>query len=239
MKTNGFIRFTGIDNPPKTPDEPCFGNAPFRVPVKLKSSSFSDSEIEFSRTAVVQKGLLRFSLVHSIPSSSGSRPMSYNRFVLNSFILSVTVWGLGCAPGGPALHPVSGIVTGGKGSLEGVRVVLNPADPKALSATGLIKGDGKFSMQSSNGRSGAMPGKYKVTLALGPEAMKKAMEGMSGAGAANPAAATKSGPGPMGAGMTGGPPKIEKPFPEEYSTVETSTKEFEVKAGSNVLDIVL
>lgn len=170
--------------------------------------------------------------------------MSYNRIVLKSFILSVTVWGLGCGGGGPALSPVSGIVTGGKGSLEGVLVVLNPVDPKVLSATGLIKSDGKFTIKCSNGRPGAMPGKYKVTLALGPEAMKKSMEGMAAGGAkpASPGAGTMqpgmSGPGMSGPGVTG-PPKFEKPFPDEYLAPATSTKEFEVKAGSNVLDIAL
>ncbi len=33
--------------------------------------------------------------------------------------------------------------------------------------------------------------------------------------------------------------KMEKPFPEEYSLPTTSSKEFEIRAGSNVLDIAL
>ena len=167
--------------------------------------------------------------------------MSHKYVALKSLILSVTVWGLGCAPAGPALHPVSGSVSGGKGSLEGVLVVLNPVDSKTLSATGAIQKDGKFSVKCSNGQLGAMAGKYKVTLALGPEAMKKSMEGMAAMGSNQPGA-TSSQSRPMGPGMQGGgkgPPKIEKPFPDEYSSPTTSTKEFEVKAGTNVLDVAL
>ena len=166
-------------------------------------------------------------------------------FVITStLMLSVAVGMIGCGPSGPSLHPVSGKITGAKGSLEGVLIVLNPLDSKGFSATGEVDADGTFKVNSNNDRAGAAIGKYKVTLALGAKAMKKAMEGMGASGAKLQPAANvgggasgRPGMGPMASNT--GPPKIEKPFPEAYSLPTTSPKEFEVKAGDNVLDIAL
>jgi len=151
---------------------------------------------------------------------------------------------MGCGSGGPSLHPVSGKITGAKGSLEGVLVVLNPLDSKGFSATGEVGVDGTFKVNSNNDRAGAAIGKYKVTLALGANAMKKAMEGMAASGAklqsgSGAGGAMQTLPGVGAVGAVTGPPKIEKPFPEEYSSPTTSPKDFEVKAGKNVLDIAL
>jgi hypothetical protein len=148
----------------------------------------------------------------------------------------------GCSSGGPTLYPVSGKITGATGSLEGVLVVLNPLDSKGLSAVGEVAADGTFKVESNNDRVGAMAGKYKVTLALGANAMKKAMEGMAVAGAKLQPVTSSSNavpqiPGAVGMGVMTGPPKIEKPFPDSYSTPTTSPKDFEVKTGNNVLDI--
>lgn len=166
-------------------------------------------------------------------------------FVITStLLLSVAVGMMGCGSGGPSLHPVSGKITGAKGSLEGVLVVLNSLDSKGFSATGEVGVDGTFKVNSNNDRAGAAIGKYKVTLALGAKAMKKAMEGMAASGAKLQPAANPGGGAPMppGSGTMGAstaPPKMDKPFPEEYSSPTTSPKDFEVKAGKNVLDIAL
>ena len=172
-------------------------------------------------------------------SFSSSRKVARMTLICLRMFAIVFVIGLsGCGSRGPALNPVSGKVTGAKGSLEGVLIVLNPLDSKGMSATGELSADGTFKLASNNDRDGAVAGKYKVTFALGAKAMKKMMEGMGSSGAKLPQAAGAGGGRGSMAGNTG-PPEFENPFPKEYSTPTTSPKDFEVKAGKNVLDISL
>lgn len=78
---------------------------------------------------------------------------------------------------------------------------------------------GEYDLVDSADRStkGAAAGKYKVIFTLSPDAAKKAM--MAGP------------PGP------GAPPAAAAAFPPEYGNPQTSPKEVEVKAESNVINI--
>lgn len=131
----------------------------------------------------------------------------------------------GCGGGSvsrPSAFPVTGKVTGASGALEGVTIVFNPNDASTnSSATGILKADGSFELETSDGRIGAEVGFYKVTLAVGAEAVKKAMESM------------------MASGQMNGPPSASAPFPEEYLTVETTPKTVEVKPEINQISIEL
>lgn len=136
----------------------------------------------------------------------------------------------GCS-GGPDLpeaYPVTGKVTGGSGSLQGVIIAFNPVDDTGVPASGTIAADGSYSLQTADGRAGAVPGKYKVTLAGGggQAAMTQMMS----------QARNQAAPMP---GRPTGPPKAELPFPEKYRSFETSDKEVEVSAESNTIDISL
>src|SRR4029077_17038893 len=70
----------------------------------------------------------------------------------------------GCGSNEVKLYPVSGKVTGGTGSLEGVRVLFTPVDPKGLAASGSIGADGSYSLESTDGRTGGAAGKYKISF---------------------------------------------------------------------------
>lgn len=132
----------------------------------------------------------------------------------------------GCGGGAvdrPSAYPVTGKVTGGSGSLEGVTIVFNPNDASTnTSATGTIKADGSFELTTGDGRIGAEVGFYKVTLAVGADAIQEQMKKMASSGSVS------------------GPPKgPEMPFPEEYLTAETTTKTIEIKAEINEITIEL
>ena len=118
---------------------------------------------------------------------------------------------------------MTGKVSGGAGDLEGVTIVFNPNDASTnTSATGIIKADGSFELSTGDGRIGAEAGFYKVTLAAGEQAVMKMMTEMTTDGK-----------------MTGPPPSATMPFPEEYLTVDTSTKTVEVKPEVNEINIEL
>jgi hypothetical protein len=124
----------------------------------------------------------------------------------------------GCGGGGPApakLYSVSGKVTVANKPLADCTVQF-VAVGKEGAFSGKIAADGGYSLVSlKDGRSGAEAGKYKVVLQMSPEAQMKLM-------------AQQSGPPIPGQGA---------PFPAEYASVETSTKEVEVKAESNTINI--
>lgn len=136
-------------------------------------------------------------------------------------IAAVAFLAVGCGPDRPPVYPVSGKVTGGSGSLEGVVVTFAPLDETGIPASGTIGADGSYALQSGDGRDGAVPGEYKVTLSPGPEASQKAMM----------QAMQKKG--------RSGPPKMDLPFPRKYRDPKTSDKTVEVKPESNVIDISL
>jgi hypothetical protein len=88
-------------------------------------------------------------------------------------------------------------------------------------ATGKVE-NGAFTLYTGiEGAPGAMPGKYKVTLANtgGGEGMAAAYEKKDGGGKASSA------------------PDVTLPFPEKYLAAGTSDKEVEITSGSNDLKI--
>jgi hypothetical protein len=130
----------------------------------------------------------------------------------------------GCGPGGPATVPVKGTLTIGGQPANGVGISLVPADAKMPTASGTVQ-NGAFEVFSgSQGKPGAVPGKYKVVLNAtsgGPEAAKQMYEpGAAKAGAKKSAA-----------------PVIKAPFPDKYKTAATSDKEVEITKGANELKI--
>lgn len=126
-------------------------------------------------------------------------------------------------PPPPKLYGVSGTLTQGDKPVSNITVTLMPVDPAALPATGTTGADGKF-VVSTNGRLGAMPGKYKVVLmtAKSEPTTIKDLEQISGAGA-----------------KIKGMPKPKTPFPESWTRAETTPLEHEVVDKSTTLDINL
>lgn len=137
------------------------------------------------------------------------------------------VCGLGCggAPKGALpLVPVSGsLIVNGK-PLNDVFVQLIPvaADSKTKPGIATTDADGKFVIRT-NGDKGANPGKYKVVLGnakpAGPVSLEEATR-MSGQ-------YTK----------TNGIPKVELPYPTEWTTEKTTPKEVEVANQAVVINI--
>jgi hypothetical protein len=140
---------------------------------------------------------------------------------------------LGCSSGPkkPDVYEVTGTVSGGSGSLEGVTIAFTPVGDSGTPASGTIGADGKYTLQSADGRPGAQPGTYKVTLSQPPAAAQKAMMDLMAKGGPT---AGRALPGKTPAG-----PKFELPFPQKYASGNTTDKEVEVKAEANVLDIAL
>ena len=141
----------------------------------------------------------------------------------SSCVLTALSFLVGCsgAVSRPAVHPVSGVVTGGTGSLDGVTIVFNPVDTKTnIGANGVLKADGSYQLAANDGRLGVEAGYYKVTLSVGKDAMMKAMQTMK-------------------APRPGQPPKFDPPFPEAYLRLDATPKTVEVKAEMNKIDISL
>lgn len=136
---------------------------------------------------------------------------------------------IGCSGGAggkpmPKLYSVSGILTiKGKPTPE-VAVQLMPIDPTAKDArpaSGITGADGRF-IVSTNGKLGAVPGKYKVVLgavSLKPMTLEDHAK-ISGAG-------TK----------TRGMPKPPQPFPDAWTNPKTSPLEHEVTTSATDLPI--
>ncbi len=125
---------------------------------------------------------------------------------------------VGCPAGssGPATVPAKGTLTIDGQPAKDVMITLSSVDPALPVASGHVV-NGAFELRSGKeGKPGAVPGKYKITLAAMPSAA-------ASADAYKP-------------GMTG-PPKIEASFPVKYNSPTTSDKEVEIKSGPNDLKI--
>jgi len=139
-------------------------------------------------------------------------------------VLSLLLATAGCGAGGPApakLYSVSGKVTVAGKPIADCNIQFVAVGKEGYFG-GKIGTDGSYSLVAPDGRSGAEVGKYKVVLQQSTDAQMKAMQ----AGAMGPPGA--GGPGGGGSNL---------PFPAEYSSVETSQKEVEVKAESNTINI--
>jgi hypothetical protein len=128
----------------------------------------------------------------------------------------------GCGgPAKPTLYPVSGKVTLEGKSLANVGIYFISTTDKAQNYSGTIAADGSYSLSDpQDQRQGAEAGKYKVVLQLTGDALKNSMMEAMKQGQGVPAAASL-------------------PFPNEYTSAETSPKEVEVKAESNTINITI
>ena len=129
---------------------------------------------------------------------------------------------IGCGGSdGPAVYPVTGKVTFSGGSLAGYRISFVSADRKE-GAIGTIKDDGSYTLEVSDGRAGCTAGKFKVVIqpAVDLNAMQEQMKKLE-----------NMKPGAKGM------PAPESKIPKTFNDVTTSTKEVEVKSGSNTIDI--
>ncbi len=130
------------------------------------------------------------------------------------FMLTAAIAGCGGgAPSGPKLFPVNGKLTKGGAPLGGIVISLFPTDAnsKAPALTGVTQDDGSFSIRTNAGNAGAPVGSYKVVLAAPPPEIDYATQQ--------------------------GPPKKSTVIPEKYTTAMSTDKTFEVKSGSNDLNI--
>lgn len=86
----------------------------------------------------------------------------YGRFVM--VVLAATALGCGSStPAGPALVPAEGILTLKEKPLAGATVFFYPEDQTGASCGGNTDETGKFTLWT-NAKSGAAPGRYRVTV---------------------------------------------------------------------------
>ncbi len=124
---------------------------------------------------------------------------------------------------GPATAPVKGTLTIDGQPADGIRITFSPLDDAGEEAVGEAK-NGSFELFSGvQGKSGAVPGKYKVVLAAG------AADGGETPDYMNPDNAS--------GGSSSEPAAQKLAFPEKYTQVSTSDKEVEVTSGPNDIKI--
>jgi len=140
-------------------------------------------------------------------------------------LVCATLVVLGCGPGGPATVPVTGKVTKGGVGLANISVSLvNPSNTADASA-GTTDGTGAFTLTyGTQGKKGAVPGKYKVVLT-------------GGGTAPTPGTASAPSTGYGGGGKTNSAPVLETPYDKKWGSYESSPMEVEVKSGMAPLDI--
>ena len=129
--------------------------------------------------------------------------------------------GCGGGPSKATLYPVKGKVTVGGKPLANCNINFTAAAsaPNAApqSYQGTTNDQGEYSLaDGTDARPGAAVGKYKVSFAVGAKAAQEMM---------------------MKGGMKPGYDATAAPFPKEFSSAETSTKEVEVKAESNTINV--
>lgn len=145
---------------------------------------------------------------------------SFQWFSCLSLVLSCLV---GCSGSDElAVYPVAGKVSFQGGSLSGYRISF--VSQAGDGAAGVIKDDGTYALEASDGRKGCMAGKFKVVIQPNVD-MKAMQESMAKMASAKPGA------------KGGGPPQVESKIPKTYGAATTSPKEVEVKSGSNTIDI--
>jgi len=131
------------------------------------------------------------------------------------------VFNLGCQPGGAKerTYPVTGVVTLNNEPVADAAVTFHPAGSGKL-AVGKTDAAGKFSLTTTEtGQSGAVPGRYRVTVAkyVSPD---------------QPAAAAPSGEYREQETETT-PAPAQNVLPANYADPSTSGFEVEVKVGEN------
>jgi hypothetical protein len=137
-----------------------------------------------------------------------------NRFLAPLPAILALVLFAGCSEGGPETYPVTGKVTINGQPASGLQIQFNPVEPGKEAASGNISADGGYTLYTGvEGKEGAPPGKYKVTLS-DPSDTSYMQSG-------------------------GGDPTTIKggKVPADYRTVTTSPKVVEVTAGPNTINI--
>lgn len=137
----------------------------------------------------------------------------------------------GCGSGKLGVVPVSGTLTIDGQPADNVEITLVPVDTSLPSATGLAQG-GKFELFSGvQGASGAVPGTYKLVLAVRKMTTEEETRAKYAAGA-------KAG------GASGGSPvpqttEAALPFATKYTSSSTTDKEVTIppKGGSIEIDV--
>lgn len=149
-----------------------------------------------------------------------------NRSAIAVFsLLMVYVSGCGpAAPKGPAVYPVTGNIKVGGKPLANVNVQFIPTDPQKPAGAGKTDASGNYSIINADGRTGSVPGNYKLVLKAVTDGSSQATADMysksTGAPGTNPA-------------------PTDAPFPIEYSEAAKTPKEVTVEAKPNVFDLAL
>ncbi len=150
-------------------------------------------------------------------------------------LIAACATGIGCGGGSevPA-YSVTGKVTVQGAPLGGYRISFVSAQGVG-GASATLDSDGSYSLQTLDGRRGCTLGKYKIVLIPGAEQAQAAMMNMQ-EGFAEMQKKRQTQPAAAGRNV---PLKMSSKIPEAYNSVETSPKEVEVKAVSNVFDIAI
>ena len=154
---------------------------------------------------------------------------------LSSLIL-ICLWG--CSSGSTGalpLHAVTGTLKVDGKPLEATTVALMPVDitSKAKPAIGTTDKEGNFKI-ATNGDRGAAAGSYKVVL--GGEGVSESASSTRQLTPQEQAAEAAKQQAVLA--KTQGRPAVKKyKFPTEWADAKTSPKTFEVKAGTNTLNI--
>jgi hypothetical protein len=145
------------------------------------------------------------------------------------FATVCAVLSAGCGGSKLGTVPVSGTLTIDGQPADNIEITLAPVDTAMPVATGLVKG-GSFELFTGvQGESGAVPGKYKVVLAVRAATSQEEAKAKYAA-AAKASNSGKGSPTPdQGTG--------ELPFASKYTSSATSDKEIEIPKGGGKVEI--
>lgn len=147
------------------------------------------------------------------------------------FATVCTVFLAGCGGAKLGTVPVSGTLTIDGQPADNIEITLAPVDTAMPIATGLVQG-GSFELFSgTQGESGAVPGKYKVVLAVRTASAAEEAKAKYAAGA-KASSGGKGSPNPEQAEAA-----TALPFAAKYTSSATSDKEVEVPKGGGKLEI--
>jgi hypothetical protein len=85
---------------------------------------------------------------------------------LCGLILSISWLSSGCGGSGAKPVPVSGILLEDGKPLAAARVTFNPVESNGRMAFGLTDSEGRFRLTTFKHNDGALPGRYKITVAV-------------------------------------------------------------------------
>ncbi len=145
------------------------------------------------------------------------------------FATACAIFLAGCGGSKTGVVPVSGTLTIDGQPADGIEITLAPLDSVMPVATGLVQ-NGSFELFSGiQGESGAVPGKYKLVLAVRKSTTEEEARAKYAAGASG-AAGRGGSPAPQ-QGTT------ELPFAAKYASSTTSDMEVEITKGKNNLKL--